>query len=201
MQRLTSDRHEAPPVAAITTGSAHTENPNGVPAGRPRHADSTPQASDREARNTRMHSTRPRQTVSPRCSTSRHRATNSSRDTWRFPRGMASTARAVTSMHLIVTQHTDRLLPFDAALNGVAAADHCPVPVTTWSCSTLEPNWSPFSKLALSSVAQPCSRHHRQVSSGCHSGSSAAAKRQGVYPVQPASHRGGLIGQRGDPPA
>jgi hypothetical protein len=23
----------------------------------------------------------------------------------------------------------------------------------------------------------------------------------GVYPVQPASHRGGLIGQRGDPPA
>jgi hypothetical protein len=155
MQRLTSDRHEAPPVAAITTGSAHTENPNGVPAGRPRHADSTPQASDREARNTRMHSTRPRQTVSPRCSTSRHRATNSSRDTWRFPRGMASTARAVTSMHLIVTQHTDRLLPFDAALNGVAAADHCPVPVTTWSCSTLEPNWLPFSKLARRALPNP----------------------------------------------
>ena len=86
---------------------------------------------------------------------------------------MASTARAVTSMHLIVTQHTDRLLPFDAALNGVAAADHCPVPVTTWFCSTLEPDWSPFSKLALSSVAQTCSRHHRKVSSGCHSGSSA----------------------------
>ena len=60
----TNDRHEAPPVAAITTGSAHTENPNGVPAGRPRHADSTPQASDRDARNTRMHSTRPRQTGS-----------------------------------------------------------------------------------------------------------------------------------------
>ena len=60
----TRDRHEAPPVAAITTGSAHTENPNGVPAGRPRHADSTPQASDRDARNTRMHSTRPRQTGS-----------------------------------------------------------------------------------------------------------------------------------------
>jgi hypothetical protein len=61
----TSDRHEAPPVAAITTGSAHTENPNGVPAGRSRHADSTPQASGRDARNTRMHSTRPRQTGTP----------------------------------------------------------------------------------------------------------------------------------------
>ena len=41
----------------MTTGSANTENPNGVPAGRPRHANSTPQASDRDARNTRMHST------------------------------------------------------------------------------------------------------------------------------------------------
>jgi hypothetical protein len=40
-------------------------NPNGVPAGRSRHADSTPQASDRDARNTRMHSTRPRQTGTP----------------------------------------------------------------------------------------------------------------------------------------
>jgi hypothetical protein len=49
--------------------------------------------------------------ASPRCSTSRHRATNSSRDTWRFRRAMASTARAVTSMHLIVTQHTDRWPP------------------------------------------------------------------------------------------
>ena len=64
MQRLTSDRHEASPVAAITTGSAHTENPNGIPVGRPGHADSTLQASDREARNTMMHSTRPRQTGS-----------------------------------------------------------------------------------------------------------------------------------------
>ena len=41
-----------------TTGSARTKNPNGVRAGRPRPADSTPQSSDRGARNMRLHSTR-----------------------------------------------------------------------------------------------------------------------------------------------
>jgi hypothetical protein len=58
---------------------------------------------------------------------------------------MASTARAVTSMHLIVTQHTDRLLPFGAAPNGRRPQPTVAVPVTTRSCSTLEPDWSPFS--------------------------------------------------------
>jgi hypothetical protein len=58
---------------------------------------------------------------------------------------MASTARAVTPMHLIVTQHTDRLLQFGAALNGRPQPTTVAVPVTTWSCSTLGPDWSPFS--------------------------------------------------------
>jgi hypothetical protein len=41
-RRPTSDRQDAPPVAAATpTGSARTTSKNGVPAGRPRPADST----------------------------------------------------------------------------------------------------------------------------------------------------------------
>ena len=41
-----------------TTGSARTKNPNGVRAGHPRPADSTPQSSNRGARNMRLHSAR-----------------------------------------------------------------------------------------------------------------------------------------------
>ena len=43
--------------------------------------------------------------------------------------------------NLIVTQHTDRLLRFGAALNGRRPQPTTvAVPVTTWSCSTLEPD-------------------------------------------------------------
>ena len=49
------------PRPATTTASARTKNPNGVRAGRPRPADSTPQSSDRGARNMRLRSTRRRQ--------------------------------------------------------------------------------------------------------------------------------------------
>lgn len=59
---------------------------------------------------------------------------------------MASTAQAVTSMHLIVTQHTDRLLRFGAAPKRASPQPTTvAVPVITWSCSTLGPDWSPFS--------------------------------------------------------
>ena len=58
MRGPTSDRQHTPHlVAGTTTGSAHTNNPNGVRAGRPRPADSTAQSSDRGARNMRLHST------------------------------------------------------------------------------------------------------------------------------------------------
>jgi hypothetical protein len=48
-------QHIAHVDAGATTGSACTDNPNGVRAGRPRPADSTPQASDRGARNVGLH--------------------------------------------------------------------------------------------------------------------------------------------------
>ncbi len=49
---------DAPHSVHGTSGSARTKNPNGVPAGRPHPADSTPQSSNRGAPNTRLHSTR-----------------------------------------------------------------------------------------------------------------------------------------------
>ena len=55
-RRATGRTHRTQSQA--TTGSARTKNPNGVRAGRPRPADSTPQSSDRGARNMRLHSTR-----------------------------------------------------------------------------------------------------------------------------------------------
>jgi len=53
-----SHRQNAPHSGPVTTGSAYTNNPNGVQAGRPRPADSTPQSSNRGAQNMRSHSTR-----------------------------------------------------------------------------------------------------------------------------------------------
>ena len=48
--------------------------------------------------------------------------------------------------NLIVTQHTDRLLPFGAALNGRRPQPTTvAVPVTTWSIRRCGPPWSPFS--------------------------------------------------------
>ena len=59
MRGPTSDRQHTPHlVAGATTGSARTKNPVSVRTGRPRPADSTPQSSDRGARNMRLHSTR-----------------------------------------------------------------------------------------------------------------------------------------------
>ena len=54
----TSHTPDAPHSVQGTSGSARTNVPNGVPAGRPRPADSTPQSSHRGAPNTRLHSTR-----------------------------------------------------------------------------------------------------------------------------------------------
>ena len=55
MRGPTSDRQHTPHLdAGTTTASARTKNPNGVRAGRPHPADSTPQSSDRGARNMRM---------------------------------------------------------------------------------------------------------------------------------------------------
>ena len=45
-------------LSPATTGSARTKDPNGVRAGRPRPADSTPQSSNRGAQNMRLHSAR-----------------------------------------------------------------------------------------------------------------------------------------------
>jgi len=53
-----SDVPYAPHSGQGTSGSARTNNPNGVPAGRPRPADSTPQSSNRGAQNMRLHSAR-----------------------------------------------------------------------------------------------------------------------------------------------
>jgi conjugative relaxase-like TrwC/TraI family protein len=56
---LTNGRQHTPHlVAGTTTGSAPTKHPNGVRAGRPRPANSTPQPSDRGTRNTKLHSRR-----------------------------------------------------------------------------------------------------------------------------------------------
>jgi hypothetical protein len=54
----TSHTQDAPHSVQGTSGSARTNKPNGVPAGRPRPADSTPQSSNHGAQNTRLHSTR-----------------------------------------------------------------------------------------------------------------------------------------------
>jgi hypothetical protein len=55
MRGPTSDRQHTPHLdAGTTTASARTKNPNGVRAARPHPADSTPQSSDRGARNMRM---------------------------------------------------------------------------------------------------------------------------------------------------
>ncbi len=58
MRGPTSDRQDTPHSVQATTGSARTKNPNGVRAGRPRPADSTPQSSHRGAQNMRLHSAR-----------------------------------------------------------------------------------------------------------------------------------------------
>src|SRR4029453_6436092 len=58
MRGPTSHTQDAPHSVQGTSGSARTNNPNGVPAGRPRPADSTPQSSNRGAQNMRLHSTR-----------------------------------------------------------------------------------------------------------------------------------------------
>ena len=58
MQRPTSDRHDAPHSVQAMPGNPRTKNPNSVRADHPRPADSTPQWSDRGARNMRMHSRR-----------------------------------------------------------------------------------------------------------------------------------------------
>jgi hypothetical protein len=54
----TGHTQDAPHSVQGTSGSARTNNPNGVPAGRPRPADSTPQSSNRGAQNMRLHSAR-----------------------------------------------------------------------------------------------------------------------------------------------
>ena len=58
MRGPTSHRQDAPHSVQATSGSARTKDPNGVRAGRPRPADSTPQPSHRGARNMRLHSAR-----------------------------------------------------------------------------------------------------------------------------------------------
>src|SRR5215213_4941462 len=58
MRGPTSDRQDAPHSAQATTGNARTRDPNGVRAGRPRPADSTPQPSHRGAQNMRLHAAR-----------------------------------------------------------------------------------------------------------------------------------------------
>ena len=58
MRGPTSHTQDAPHSVQGTSGSARTKNPNGVPAGRPRPADSTPQSSNRGAQNMRLHSAR-----------------------------------------------------------------------------------------------------------------------------------------------
>ena len=58
MRGPTSHTQDAPHSVQGTSGSARTNNPNGVPAGRPRPADSTPQSSNRGAQNMRLHSAR-----------------------------------------------------------------------------------------------------------------------------------------------
>jgi hypothetical protein len=55
MRGPTSDRQHPPHSVQGTTGSVRTKNPNSVPAGRQRPADSTPQASSRGAQNMRLH--------------------------------------------------------------------------------------------------------------------------------------------------
>ena len=57
MRGPTSDRHHTPHLVQGTTGSTGTKHPNGVGADRPRLADSTPQSSNRGARNMRLRST------------------------------------------------------------------------------------------------------------------------------------------------
>ena len=54
----TGHTQDAPHSVQGTSGSARTNNPNGVPAGHPRPADSTPQSSNRGAQNMRLHSAR-----------------------------------------------------------------------------------------------------------------------------------------------
>ena len=58
MRGPTSHTQDAPHSVQGTSGSARTNNPNGVPAGRPRPADSTTQSSNRGAQNMRLHSAR-----------------------------------------------------------------------------------------------------------------------------------------------
>jgi hypothetical protein len=58
MRGPTSHRQHIPHSVQGTSGSARTNNPNGVPAGRPHPADSTPQSSNRGAQNMRLHSAR-----------------------------------------------------------------------------------------------------------------------------------------------
>jgi hypothetical protein len=58
MRGPTSHRPDAPPLAATTTGSARTNNPNDVRTGRRCAGDSTPQSSNRGARNMRLRSMR-----------------------------------------------------------------------------------------------------------------------------------------------
>ena len=58
LARPTSHTQDAPHSVQGTSGSARTNNPNGVPAGRPRPADSTPQSSNRGAQNMRLHPAR-----------------------------------------------------------------------------------------------------------------------------------------------
>ena len=58
MRGPTSHTQDAAHSVQGTSGSARTNNPNGVPAGRPRPADSTPQSSNRGAQNMRLHSAR-----------------------------------------------------------------------------------------------------------------------------------------------
>src|SRR5512132_1861160 len=58
MRGPTSHTQDAPHSVQGTSGSARTNNPNGVPAGRPRPADSTPQSLNRGAQNMKLHSAR-----------------------------------------------------------------------------------------------------------------------------------------------
>jgi hypothetical protein len=58
MRGPTSHTQDAPHSVQGTSGSARTNNPNGVPAGRPRTADSTPQSSNHGAQNMRLHPAR-----------------------------------------------------------------------------------------------------------------------------------------------
>jgi hypothetical protein len=97
MRRPMSGRQHTPHLdAGTTTGSACTNNPNGVRAGRPHPADSTPQSSDRGARNVRLHkwagrvggiripcSTSARNTFPPRRCGSARAARPPRRTTWR----------------------------------------------------------------------------------------------------------------------